>query len=156
MNIRNELLGTGRKTPSAYWTKRMLRKASFKIAPRKRGGCLPEGEDRGGGFALGELPHPYPRLISYRKDILNNSICKHKQKKAARQRLLNGAHNPAILDYLCTRWASSKAAPPTSTSTGPRAGSSASAIPCSLRWSGRSSNSGQPSQHAFIPLKNSA
>ena len=81
MNIRNELLGTGRKTPSAYWTKRMLRKASLIFAPRKRGGCLPEGEARGGGFALGELPHPYPRLISYRKDILNNSISKRKQKK---------------------------------------------------------------------------
>ena len=43
----------------------MLRKASFRLAPRIRGGCLPEGEARGGGFALSELPHPFPRLISH-------------------------------------------------------------------------------------------
>ena len=45
----------------------MLRKASFKLAPRKRVGYLPEGEARGGGFALSELPHPFPRLISHGK-----------------------------------------------------------------------------------------
>ena len=28
----------------------MLRKASFRLAPRKRGGCLPEGEARGGDW----------------------------------------------------------------------------------------------------------
>ncbi len=35
----------------------MLRKASFKLAPRKRDRFLPEGEARGGDFALRELPH---------------------------------------------------------------------------------------------------
>ena len=36
----------------------MLQKASFRLAPRIRAGCLPEGEARGGDFALSELPHP--------------------------------------------------------------------------------------------------
>ena len=78
----------------------MLRKASFIFAPRKRGGWLPEGEARGGGFALGELPHPYPRLISYRKDILNNSISKHKQQKLHQSLYFRGyrlRHQPCPL-----------------------------------------------------------
>lgn len=42
----------------------MPRKASLRLAPRKRGGSLPVGEARGGDFALSELPHPFPRIIS--------------------------------------------------------------------------------------------
>lgn len=41
----------------------MPRKASLSLAPRKRGGFLPEGEARGGGFALSELPHPFRDLF---------------------------------------------------------------------------------------------
>ena len=44
--------------------KRMLFGASFILAPRIREGLLPEGEARGGGFALSELPHPCSRFIS--------------------------------------------------------------------------------------------
>ena len=45
----------------------MLRKASLRFVPRKRGGSIPEGEARGGDFALSELPHPFPRFISQSK-----------------------------------------------------------------------------------------
>lgn len=41
----------------------MLLKASFILAPRIREGLLPEGEARGGGFALSELPHPFHGLL---------------------------------------------------------------------------------------------
>ena len=32
------------------------------FAPGRRDGCLPDGEARGGDFALGDVPHPYSGL----------------------------------------------------------------------------------------------
>ena len=39
--------------------KRKAKRSSFMFAPRKRGESLPEGEARGGDFALSEIPHSY-------------------------------------------------------------------------------------------------
>lgn len=44
-----------------------------RLAPGIRGGCLPFGEARGGGFALSEIPHPYRGLFPDAK-IRNFSI----------------------------------------------------------------------------------
>ena len=49
-----------------------------RLAPGIRGGCLPFGEARGGGFALSEIPHPYRGLFPDAK-IRNFSIFQYKQ-----------------------------------------------------------------------------